>query len=94
MPWPMLGSLERLDTDHRRDAPASHHRGARLSGVASCRSGALLEAQLRGIRVEEGVEVYERLTGKLADRVAHAEPPDLLAGFSPRARRPRRWPVR
>ena len=28
--------------------------------------GPLLEARLRGIAVEEGVEVYERLTGKLA----------------------------
>jgi sugar transferase (PEP-CTERM system associated) len=47
--------------------------------------GALLQARMRGVRVEEGPEFYERLTGKIP--VANLRPSWLV--FSPGFRKPR-----
>ena len=64
-PWPILGPLERLDKiidevrPHRIIAALGERRG-------QLPVGPLLEARLRGISVEDGVVVYEHLTGKLA----------------------------
>jgi exopolysaccharide biosynthesis polyprenyl glycosylphosphotransferase len=82
MPWPMVGSLERLDriiseTEPHRIIAALGERRGKLP------VGPLLEAQLRGIRVEEGVDAYERLTGKLA--IEWLTPSPLI--FSPGFRR-------
>jgi exopolysaccharide biosynthesis polyprenyl glycosylphosphotransferase len=64
-PWPLLGPLERLDKiigetrPHRVVAALAERRG-------KLPVGPLFEARLHGITVEDGVDVYERLTGKLA----------------------------
>ena len=55
------------------------------SGAARSRSGTLLELKLRGIQVEEGLELYERVTGKVF--VPALKPSDLVfgRGLSPEA---------
>jgi exopolysaccharide biosynthesis polyprenyl glycosylphosphotransferase len=64
-PWPVLGPLERLDKIIEEVRP---HRIIAALGERRRQLpvGPLLEARLRGITVEDGVVVYERLTGKLA----------------------------
>jgi exopolysaccharide biosynthesis polyprenyl glycosylphosphotransferase len=64
-PFPLMGSLHDLEAIVRRIRPdrivvALGERRGRLPVEA------LLEARARGITVEDGVAVYERLTGKLA----------------------------
>src|SRR5262249_17840509 len=82
VPWPMLGPMERLDAviretrPHRIIAALSERRG-------KLPVGALLEAQLRGVGVEEGVNVYERLTGKLPIEWLTPSPLIFSPGFRP-----------
>jgi exopolysaccharide biosynthesis polyprenyl glycosylphosphotransferase len=64
-PFPLMGSVHDLEAIVRRIRPDSivvalGERRGRLPVEA------LLEARARGIMVEDGVAVYERLTGKLA----------------------------
>ncbi len=79
-PWPVLGPLERLDKiieetrPHRIVAALGERRGKLPVGT-------LLEARLRGIAVEEGVTVYERLTGKLAIEWLTPSPLIFAGGF-------------
>ncbi len=79
-PWPVLGPLERLDKiieetrPHRIIAALGERRGKLPVGT-------LLEARLRGISVEEGVTVYERLTGKLAIEWLTPSPLIFAGGF-------------
>jgi len=82
MPWPMLGPVERLDAVIRETRPhciiaALNERRGKLP------VGALLEAQLRGVRVEEGVDAYERLTGKLPIEWLTPSPLIFSPGFRP-----------
>jgi len=82
MPWPTLGPLERLDAVIRETHPhliiaALSERRGKLP------VGALLEAQLRGIGIEEGVDVYERLTGKLPIEWLTPSPLIFSPGFRP-----------
>lgn len=64
-PYPRLGSLQDLDTVIREVRPS------RIFVALGERRGRLpirdlLDARMQGILVEEGVQVYERLAGKLA----------------------------
>ena len=82
MPWPMLGPLERLDAVIRETRPHL------IIAALSERRGklpvsALLEAQLRGVGIEEGVDVYERLTGKLPIEWLTPSPLIFSPGFRP-----------
>ena len=78
--WPVLGPLERLDKiigetrPHRIIAALGERRG-------KLPVGPLLEARMQGISVEEGVEVYERLTGKLAIEWLTPSPMIFSGGF-------------
>src|SRR5262249_16250010 len=82
VPWPMLGPIERLDAairetrPHRIIAALSERRG-------KLPVGALLEAQLRGVGIEEGVDVYERLTPKLPIEWLTPSPLIFSPGFRP-----------
>ncbi len=78
--YPLLGPLEHLDQIIEVTAPdrivvALEERRGRLPVRP------LLEARLRGLAVEEGVELYERLTGKIAIEALAPSQPDLLAGL-------------
>src|SRR5262249_55414616 len=80
--WPMLGPIEDLDSIIARTRPH------RIIAALGERRGklpvsALLEARLRAILVEEGVEAYERLTGKLAIEWLTPSPLAFSSGFRP-----------
>ena len=79
-PWPVLGPLERLDAiiadvrPHRIITALGERRG-------QLPVGPLLEARLGGVAVEDGVQVYEQLTGKLAIEWLTASPLIFSGGF-------------